>query len=60
MRAPSAYLPPIPNHIQSLYNRYAFLEFEDARDANEAMHEMQGRRFDGSPLVIQVRAFVYV
>ncbi|TPX51713.1 hypothetical protein SeLEV6574_g00091 [Synchytrium endobioticum] len=34
-------------------NPYAFVEFEVARDAEEAMQDMQGRRFDGNPLVIQ-------
>ncbi|TPX32434.1 hypothetical protein SmJEL517_g04419 [Synchytrium microbalum] len=34
-------------------HRYAFVEFEVPRDAEDAMADMQGRRFDGAPLTIQ-------
>ncbi|RKP35214.1 hypothetical protein BJ085DRAFT_42260 [Dimargaris cristalligena] len=32
---------------------FAFIEYEDPRDADDAYNEMHGRRVDGSPLSIQ-------
>ena len=32
---------------------YAFIEFEDYRDADDAIHEMNGRRINGQKIVVQ-------
>lgn len=42
---------PIKN-IQ-LKRGYAFIEYEDYRDAEEAIHDMDGRRFEGQRIVVQ-------
>ncbi|KAI9209248.1 RNA-binding domain-containing protein [Polychytrium aggregatum] len=44
---------PAPRHGSRSPATYAFVEFEDRRDAEDAYYEMQGRRFDGFTLDIQ-------
>ncbi|KAJ3288877.1 hypothetical protein HDU79_004478 [Rhizoclosmatium sp. JEL0117] len=43
----------IPAPKSSSAKPYAFVEFEDYRDAEDAYYEMQGIRMDGYPLTIQ-------
>jgi len=32
---------------------YAFIEYEDYRDADEAIRDMDGRKFEGNRIVVQ-------
>jgi RNA recognition motif-containing protein len=36
---------------------YAFVEYEDARDAADAYYEMQDKTIQGSPMTIQVKYY---
>jgi RNA recognition motif-containing protein len=41
-------------HSFANFYRYAFVEYEDPRDAADAFHEMQDKQIQGSPMTIQV------
>lgn len=38
---------------------FAFVEFEDTRDAEEAYNKMHGRRINGSPISVQA-SWIYL
>jgi arginine/serine-rich splicing factor 4/5/6 len=42
-------------HIRNieLKRGYAFIEYEDYRDADEAIRDMDGRKFEGNRIVVQ-------
>lgn len=37
-----------------IFISYAFVEFEDAKDAEDALQEMHGRNIDGNTFIINV------
>lgn len=46
-------------HDVCAHDSYAFVEFEDPRDADDAFNEMHGRRIDGYTLSVQVQKWIY-
>ncbi|KJA17887.1 hypothetical protein HYPSUDRAFT_45898 [Hypholoma sublateritium FD-334 SS-4] len=44
---------PAPRNPHATHNPYAFVEFRDTRDAEDAYYDMHGRYFEGSRLSIQ-------
>ncbi|KAJ7080002.1 hypothetical protein B0H15DRAFT_857658, partial [Mycena belliarum] len=44
-------VPAPRNHVQA--NPYAFVEFRNTRDAEDAYYDMHGKTFEGSRLSIQ-------
>lgn len=44
--------------VSNYFRRYAFVEFEDPYDAEEAYNEMHGRCIDGYTISVQV--YIYI
>jgi arginine/serine-rich splicing factor 4/5/6 len=49
-------------HIKNteLKRGYAFIEYEDYRDADEAIKDMDGRKFEGNRIVVQHSRNYYI
>jgi len=49
-------------HIRNieLKRGYAFIEYEDYRDADEAIRDMDGRKFEGNRIVVQHSRKIYI
>ncbi|KZS89389.1 hypothetical protein SISNIDRAFT_230086 [Sistotremastrum niveocremeum HHB9708] len=46
---------PAPRHNSPNATPYAFIEFQDSRDADDAYHELHDRRVDGYRISLQVK-----